>query len=238
MKEASGEKIEVKTKKNYLWKPLLLITFIIAIVFLVKVLGLTSKFGELRDWIQGLGPKGASVFITIYIGFVIFALPGSVITVAAGALYGSFWGVVLVSFASTAGATLAFLISRYFARSSVENWLKKKEKFKKLDAMTERQGDIIVAITRLVPIFPFNLLNYGFGLTQVKLKTYVFWSWLCMLPGTVLYVVGSDAIFKGLKSGKIPWSLVAIAASVLVIITIIAKRAKKRISSSGGKNAD
>jgi uncharacterized membrane protein YdjX (TVP38/TMEM64 family) len=67
--------------------------------------------------------------------------------------------------------------------------------------MTERHGAIIVAITRLVPIFPFNLLNYGFGLTRVRFGTYLLWSFLCMLPGIALYVVGADALTRGLAEG-------------------------------------
>ena len=121
-------------------------------------------------------------------------------TAAAGALFGSFWGVVYVNIAATIGAALAFLVARYWARRAVVNWLQGNARFQKLDALTSKHGAVIVAVTRLVPLFPFNLLNYGFGLTRVGFWTYLFWSWLCMLPGTVLYVVGTDAVLTALRS--------------------------------------
>ncbi len=70
--------------------------------------------------------------------------------------------------------------------------------------MTEKHGAIIVAVTRLVPLFPFNLLNYGFGLTRVPFWTYLFWSWLCMLPGTIAYLVGTDAVILAVTTGELP----------------------------------
>ena len=87
-------------------------------------------------------------------------------------------------------------------------------------------GAIIVAITRLVPLFPFNLLNYGFGLTRVPFWTYVGWSWLCMLPGTILYVLGADALTQGLTRGEIPWPLVVAFAAIAVILTLLVRRAR------------
>ena len=126
-------------------------------------------------------------------------------------MFGSFIGTIAVSIGSTLGAALAFLVARYFARASIEGWLGKNEKFKNLDQMTEDFGPVIVAITRLVPIFPFNLLNYGFGLTKVPFLTYVFYSWLCMLPMTVVFVVGSDAVFTAVREGRVPWALIVVA---------------------------
>ena len=178
------------------WRPVLLLILIVAVLILARVFGLGEKLGALRDWLQGLGPLGPVVFTFIYIIAVVAALPGSALSIAAGALFGAVVGVILVSIGATIGASLAFLISRYFARESMVNWLGKNEKFQRLDRLTEEQGAIIVALTRLVPIFPFNLLNYGFGLTRVPFWTYVFWSWLCMLPGIVLFVVGADAVAK------------------------------------------
>jgi uncharacterized membrane protein YdjX (TVP38/TMEM64 family) len=135
----------------------------------------------------------------------------------------------LVSIGSTIGAGLAFLVGRYFARDAVARWLNDKEKFKKLDRLTEEHGSIIVAITRLVPVFPFNVLNYGFGLTRVKFWTYVFWSWLCMLPGTILYVVGADAVTKGLAQGRVPWALIGVVVSVVIILTLLVRQARRKL---------
>jgi len=75
-----------------------------------------------------------------------------------------------------------------------------------------------VAITRLIPLFPFNFLNYAFGMTGVKFGTYVFWSWLCMLPFTIVYVAGADALITGVKEGKIPWPVIIVLIVAIIIM--------------------
>jgi uncharacterized membrane protein YdjX (TVP38/TMEM64 family) len=216
-----------------LWRPILLLAVVITIFVLARVFDVGDKLWIVRDWIQSLGVWGPIVFVLLYIVAVVAVLPGSAITLTGGALFGSALGIVLVSIASTLGASLAFLIARYFARSSVAGWLGTKKKFRELDELTEKHGAIIVAITRLVPIFPFNILNYGFGLTKVRFWTYVFWSWLCMLPGTILYVVGADAVIKAVAKGEIPWLLVAIVVVVAIILFLLVRQARKKLRENG-----
>jgi len=217
-----------KTKQG-LWRPLLLVVIVIVIFVLALKLNLGARLGELQTWIKSLGTLGPVVFILIYVVATVLSIPGSVITIAAGVLFGSVLGVIVVSIASTIGASLAFLIARYFARGAVEQWLSKSEKFQKLDNLTEKHGAIIVAITRLVPIFPFVLLNYGFGLTKVRFWTYVFWSWLCMLPGTILYVVGTDAIATALREGRIPWVLVTALVIIIAVVIVVTRAARRKL---------
>jgi uncharacterized membrane protein YdjX (TVP38/TMEM64 family) len=92
----------------------------------------------------------------------------------------------------------------------------------------------MVAVTRLVPLFPFNLLNYGFGLTKVPFWTYVGWSFLCMLPGTVLYVVGASAVTEAIAEGRVPWVLVAVLAVIAVIIAFLTRAARGRMREGEG----
>jgi uncharacterized membrane protein YdjX (TVP38/TMEM64 family) len=212
-----------------MWRPILLIAFIIAIFILAIVFGAGEKLGALREWIQSLGVLGPAVFGGLYILGVVAGIPGSALTVAAGGLFGSLLGVILVSLASTIGASFSFLIARYFARNAITGWLSKREKFKRLDVMTEEHGAMIVAVLRLIPIFPFNLLNYGFGLTRIPFWTYVFWSWLCMLPGTVLYVVGIDAVIQLIIQRKVPWILFGVVAGVGVLLAVLVKFAGRQI---------
>lgn len=216
-----------------MWRPILLIAFIIAIFILAIVFGAGEKLGALREWIQSLGPLGPAAFVGLYVLGVVAGIPGSALTVAAGGLFGSFVGVILVSLASTIGASFSFLIARYFARNAITGWLSKREKFKKLDAMAEEHGAMIVAVTRLIPIFPFNLINYGFGLTKIPFWTYVFWSWLCMLPGTVLYVVGVDAVIQLIIQRQVPWILFGVVAGVGVLLAVLVKFARGKIKEKG-----
>jgi uncharacterized membrane protein YdjX (TVP38/TMEM64 family) len=213
------------------WRPVLLLGVVITILILAKFLGLTDRLGDLRDWIRSLGAPGALVFILIYVVAVVAAVPAAPISVAAAALFGSVWGVIVINIAATLGAGLAFLVGRYFARQAVVNWLGRNEKFRRLDELTEEHGAIIVALTRLVPVFPFNLLNYAFGLTRVPFWTYVFWTWLCIIPGTVLYVVGADAVLQGVAQGKVPWPLVLAFVVALVFLTILVRFAKRLLQA-------
>ncbi len=202
---------------------------LVLVFILARTFGIGDRLDELRGWIKGLGAWGPAVFVLLYIAAVVAAIPGSAVTVAAGALFGSAAGIILVSIGSTIGAGFCFLIARFFARNAVAKWLSSNEKFRKLDQMTEQHGAIIVALTRLVPIFPFNLLNYGFGLTKIPFRTYLFWSWLCMLPATAIFVIGTDAFVKGVSEGKVPWGLIALVAGVTVLLGFLVQSARKRL---------
>jgi len=215
------------------WRPIALVVAAGCVVILARVFNVGHHIGALRDWIGSLGALAPVAFVVIYAAATVAALPGSVLTVAAGALFGSLLGVVTVSIASTLGATLAFLISRYFARDAVARWLSKKESFQRLDTLSERHGAFAVALTRLVPLFPFNLLNYGLGLTRVRLGTYVFWSWLCMLPATVLCVVGADAVSQAVREGRVPWAPVGAIARAGTVLAVLVRFARKKMQEKG-----
>ena len=218
------------TQKARKWTPLLLLGAVVVALVLANFLDLGTHIAELREWIASLGSAGPLVFVVIYIVAVVAALPGSALSVSGGILFGSVWGVVLVSIGSTIGASLAFLISRYLAREPAARWLAKNERFQKLDRMTEQNGWIIVLLTRLVPIFPFNLLNYGFGLTGVRFRTYVLWSWIGMIPGTIVYTVGGDALSQSLD-GKVPWTLVIALAASAVVVAVIVRYARRVLAT-------
>ena len=218
--------------RSGVWRPLILIAAVVLIIVLARVLEADKYLGSLQNWIQSLGSWGPVVFILIYAVAVVAAVPGVALTLIAGALFGSAVGIVVVSLAATLGASLAFLVARYFARDAAARWLSKKEAFRRLDEMTETHGATIVALTRLVPIFPFNLLNYGFGLTRVPFWTYVFWSWLCMLPATFVYVVGADAVTTAVTQGEIPWGLVLGVAVAAVLLTFLVRFARAKLQST------
>ncbi|MDD5712182.1 MAG: TVP38/TMEM64 family protein [Smithellaceae bacterium] len=212
-----------------------LIVLIGVLIVAARIWNVGAGLEALRNWIAGLGPYGSLAYVLIYIAAVVVAVPGAAITVAGAALFGPLWGVVLVSIASTTGAALAFLISRYAARDFVFRRLSTNEKFLKLDRMTEKHGAIIVALTRLVPLFPFNLLNYGFGLTAIPFKTYLFWSWLCMLPGTILYVAGTDAVLGALSRGRFPGAAAAVLSAAVIVIIVLGRYARKRLREKDKK---
>ena len=218
-------------KKQGLWRLVLLIVVIVILMVAARVFNLGDRLEDLRGWISSLGALGPVVYVFIYAAGVVLAIPGSLITIMAGVIFGSILGIAVVSAGSTIGAALAFLIARHVARESVAQRFQSNPKFHRLDELTREHGAIVVAITRLIPLFPFNLLNFGFGLTAVPFWTYVFWSWLCMLPGTVLYVVGADAVTSALAEKRVPWPLVVIFLITVAVIVLLVRQARKKLKS-------
>lgn len=199
-----------------------------------RVLPLAEWLGQTRTWIRDLGPWGPAAFVSIYVLATVLAMPGTPLTVAAGALFGGFWGTVWVSVASTIGASLAFLIARYVARDAIVDWLGDKAAFQRLERLTARRAALVVLITRLLPIFPFNLLNFGFGLTNTPFLTYIAVSWIAMLPGTILYVVGTQVVTDAISAGEIPWRAVAAVVGVLILLAALAPRLRRRLAELEG----
>lgn len=140
------------------------------------------------DWVESLGIWGYALFFLCYVLFTVLFLPGFILTVGAGAIFDLWGGFIVVSLGSTLGASLAFLIGRFFARSLIEQKVAGNPKFAAIDRAVGKQGWKIVFLTRLSPVFPFNLINYAYGLTKVPFWHYVLASWIGMMPGTLLYV--------------------------------------------------
>jgi uncharacterized membrane protein YdjX (TVP38/TMEM64 family) len=180
------------------------------------------------EWIQGLGRWGAIAFICLYIVATVLLIPGSILTLAAGVIYQLFWGTILVSVASTVSATIAFMIGRYLARDWVLNRFAQQANFQAIDRAISREGWKIVALARLSPIFPFNLLNYLLSLSHISIKDYFWASWLGMIPGTIVYVyigsaIGNLASLAGTdRRGTTAWEwavyLVGLVSTIILTI--------------------
>jgi len=191
---------------------------VVAAFLILRRLGIETDLDGIRHWVAARGAWSALAFVALYSLTVLAALPGMVMTLAGGVLFGALEGVILVSIGSALGASLAFWLARGLARDAVIGWLGGNHHFQRLDRWTEERGAAAVALTRLFPVIPFNVLNFAFGLTRVRFGTYLFWTWLCMLPGTVVYVVGVDAILLGRSEGQVPWPLVWVAAAALLLL--------------------
>lgn len=229
---AAVSRPETGARRGPAWlRPALLGALVAALALAAPALGLGARLAAVRAWIVGLGPLGPFVYVLLYAGATTFALPASLLTVAAGAMFGSWVGVAVVAAGATLGAASAFALARWFARDAVERWLGANPTFRRLERLTERHGAIVVALTRLVPLFPFNLLNYGFALTRVRFGTYLLWSFLCMLPGTVLYVVGADALARAVAERRVPWPLVGVLAATVLLVAWLVRRARRALAA-------
>ncbi|CCI03003.1 MAG: TVP38/TMEM64 family protein [Microcystis sp.] len=144
-------------------------------------------------WVDSLGSVGAIAFIIIYILATVAFFPGSILTLGAGVVFGLVLGSFYVFIGATIGSAAAFLVGRYLARGWVAEKIQGNNKFQAIDEAVGKEGLKIVLLTRLSPIFPFNLLNYAYGVTGVSLKDYLLGS-AGMIPGTIMYVyIGSLA---------------------------------------------
>ncbi len=198
----------------------------IALVVAGRALGVTSlgrldNLARLREWIAAFGPWAPVVFVGGYVAAVIAFVPALPLTLLGGLVFGPIAGTVYASIASTTGAALAFLVARYAARDAVERWMAPYPALCRIDRATARHGWRIVMITRLVPIFPFNLQNYAYGLTSISLGAYLVTSFVCMLPATVAYTVAAGAVVAGAWDVRRMILLLAVAGVLLVALSLL-----------------
>jgi uncharacterized membrane protein YdjX (TVP38/TMEM64 family) len=195
----------------------------------------------LEVFISGLGLWGPVVFIALWVVLPPLFVPGLALSLAGGALFGPVWGTVYTVLGATGGATVAFLLARVLAADWVESMA--TGYMAKVKAGVENEGWIYVAFTRLVPLFPFNVLNYAFGLTRISLRTYVLTSMICMAPGTAGYTylgfAGREALVGGedlVKKGVIALAVFA----ALVFLPILMRKwyvASRAANQQPGKDS-
>ena len=217
------------------WKWVLALLAVASLLVIIYFLDVQELLTLALAWISDLGPWGPLFFILLYIFATVLFIPGLIPTMAAGVLFGVPQGTVLVSISSISGATMAFLIGRYLARDWVAGKIRENQKFEAIDVAVAQEGWKIVGLTRLSPVFPFNLLNYAFGLTQVSLKDYVLASWVGMLPGTVMYVyigflAGDLATLGSGERSRTPaeWALLVVGLMATVVLTLYITRIAQR----------
>jgi uncharacterized membrane protein YdjX (TVP38/TMEM64 family) len=181
-------------------------------------------------WVESVGPLGPLVFILGYAVATVAFVPGSVLTLAAGAIFGVLKGTIYTLVGATLGASAAFLVARYLARGAIERRIAGNARFAAVDRAVGREGFKIVALLRLSPIFPFNLLNYSLGLTRVRFLHY-FAASAAMLPGTLLYVyygaaAGSVASTVGgrTEKGTADWVVLGLGLLATVVVSTFVTR--------------
>lgn len=216
----------------------LLLAVLVTAVFVTLRFDLPSLLRNLLGWIEARGVAGALVFVGVYIVATVLFIPGSILTLGAGAVYGVLMGTVWVSLASTIGAFAAFLTGRYIARDWVAAKAASNPRFRAIDQAVHREGWKIVFLTRNSPVFPFNLSNYAYGLTAVPAGGYLLASWIGMLPGTVMYVyLGSLAASVATlgaseqRTGPVQWMMYGLGFVATVAVTVLVTRMAKRALS-------
>ncbi len=219
-------------------KILLLCLFLAAVILGAVFFPVNLWLHRFLDWVRGRGAVGMIVYGVAYIVGTVLLVPGTLLTVGSGFLYGTIIGTLIVSPASVLGATIAFLLGRSFARDWIAKKVSKYPKFEVIDRAIAKNGFKIVLLMRLNPIFvPFAILNYALGLSRVRLRDYILASWIGMLPATTLYVYLGSSVrnISDLLQGKLPsaglwpqvlfWGGLLAAGALVYILTRIARQA-------------
>jgi len=221
-----------KTSKS---RTMVLALVALAVIAAIVLLPLKEWLGQTVDWVESLGSWGPVALIVIYIVACVVLAPASVLTLGAGAVFGVVQGTIAVFIGATLGSCAAFLVGRYLARDWVSAKVAGNARFAAIDRAVSREGLKIVVLTRLSPAFPFNLLNYAYGLTGVSFRDYAIGS-LGMLPGTIMYVYFGSIGHNVAASNNAPatteeslmfWIGLAATVVVTLFITRIAGRALK-----------
>jgi len=242
MTEAQGQKKPSPIAK---YKRLIIgVVVLSALVWALRNLKIPDC-STIQTYLDSWGVWAPVLFIVLYIIATIAFIPGLLVTMMSGLAFGPWWGTLIVSIGSTIGATLAFIIARYVARESIEGFLSKQAWFGKFKNSIEENGFNFVLFVRLVPLFPFNGLNYACGLVPLKMKDYILGSILGMLPGTFAYVyLGATGcqLIDSVIQGKTSFSqfppevrnslLIAILLlAFLSVLPILLKKLRKKGSS-------
>jgi uncharacterized membrane protein YdjX (TVP38/TMEM64 family) len=208
---------------------------VVAVVAALVLLPVKAWLVAALEWTSANRGIAAFAYVLLYVVATVALLPGLVLTIGAGAIFGLAKGVALVSLSSVLGATAAFFVGRTVARNWVSRQIEAWPKFRALDRALDARGFWIVLLTRLSPVFPFNLLNYAYGVTAVKPRDYILGSWIGMFPATVLYVYAgsaaadvAQALTGKVETGGAGRVLLFVGLVATVVVTVLVTRIARR----------
>ena len=213
------------------WGALLLAAAVVVLLVLSRVLPVERWLTAFQRWVEGLGFWAPLIYGAVYVLAAVLLVPGALLTVGAGLLFGVARGTVLVVVAATSAAALAFLIARHLARARVERWAARNPRFQAIDAAIREQGWKVVVLLRLSPLVPFSVSNYLYGLTAVRFWPYVLASAIGMIPGALLYVsIGAAGRAAAGGGGRSPleWALLGLGLAATAVATVLVGRAARR----------
>lgn len=224
-------------------KKLIVFCLIIAAVFVLnRIFGWSEYLGNSENlkFMSEMISEHFLMAAVIYTGLtivacVVLALPGVTFAILAAVLFGPWWGTLLCLTATTLGAILAFLIGRFFLKDSIKPLAEKNAMLKRILFDDAGRSDIVLlAITRLVPLFPYNIQNFAYGITDISLLHYSLYTFIFMIPGVALYTIGT----AGFMPGGNQWLYFGIAAALLVIVVFLGWFIRKRYLEDAKEMSD
>ncbi|MGB3296985.1 MAG: TVP38/TMEM64 family protein [Phormidesmis sp.] len=220
-------------KKKRLWVALAIASSLIAIISHVPMSSLFDGIASAQSWLAGQGQWAVPTFMAIYILAAVFGLPNIILILAAGTLFGLTKGVISASIADTLSIAACFVIGQTIGRRWITKAVSENSRFHKLDQAFAQKGWKIVLLTRLSPVLPSNILNYGFSLSRINFWEYLFFSWLGMMPVIFTYVYigtfGVNILTANRQADHLVFQAIGLAATlgVMVYATKLAASALK-----------
>ncbi|WP_297137063.1 TVP38/TMEM64 family protein [Terrisporobacter sp.] len=210
-------------KNKKISKIIFFIILIILIMFLNNRYGWSVYLSDTRnlDFIKDIVEENLLLALGIYtlltvIGCVVLAIPGVTFALFAGLIFGPWLGIFICLIATTIGASLSFIVGRFFLKDTIKPLLEKNKVLKKLLFNDDEKSDLVILmITRMVPIFPYNLQNFAYGITDIGFWKYTIYTFIFMFPGVSFFTIGS----AGLSAGDDKWKYFAIAGILAIIVT-------------------
>ena len=223
-----------KIKKN---SKLIIFCLIVVVILILNHIFGWSKYlsdSENLKFLSAMINEHFALAALIYIGLtivacVVLALPGVTFAILAGVIFGPWWGTLFCLIATTAGAIIAFIAGRFFLKDSIKPMVEKNALLKRILFDDAGRSDIVLlAITRLVPLFPYNVQNFAYGITDISLAHYSLYTFVFMIPGVALYTIGT----AGFTSGESRWLYFGIAGALLVLVMFLGWFIRKKYLGS------
>jgi uncharacterized membrane protein YdjX (TVP38/TMEM64 family) len=209
--------------RGRLWPLALAGGVLLVMVVVGRTIDVGSHLAAAQGWTAALGVLAPAAFVAVYVGATLLGVPGMPFTLLSPLLFGIGPAFVVMVVGSAISAALGFLIARYLARDVLAARLADTEGFARLSALVERHDWVVIPVLRILPIAPFAVVNYGFGLTGISFWRYFGWSELAMVPMNAVLVLGAGVVFDAVTRGTASWSLLgAAAAAALVVIGLAA----------------
>ncbi len=198
----------------------------LALLLAGRVIDVAQYSGLLHEWVETLGPLGPTAYVIVYVVATLVGVPSMPFSLLAPMLFGVGTAVAVMLVASTTSAGLGFLVARYVARDAIEAWLAHRPSVARVAAAIERHDWMLIPVLRTIPIAPFVVVNYSFGLTRIRFSRYLVWSALAMIPSNVALVMGGHVLHDAIVKGMVSWPAVAgaAAAGALVLALLVVGR--------------
>ena len=224
-KNDSGQRRSVRKR----WSAALTIALLAALFVAGRFVDVQGWILMARETVSGLGYWGGLLYGLAFVLATLLMIPGTPFTILAALLFGPWLAFVIMTFATTLSAVIAFLLARYLAKEWVERRLRRGGKLEQLKGLTEQNRAFVIPAIRFLPMFPYSFNNYALGLTRISFGSYLFWSEVVLIPMNIVLILGAHALYRSLIVGEFSWGLIGGATAAGAAVFALGYFARKRL---------